>query len=53
MKLDIAMVHLLMSIIGSKPQDDVKPLPSQFLQAYHQLLHAKKGTGVRVELDNQ
>ena len=35
-------VHLLMSMAGSKPEDNVKPLHSQFLQAYHQLLHAKE-----------
>ena len=27
---------------GSKLQDDIKHLLSQFYQAYHQLLHAKK-----------
>ena len=36
-----------------KPQDDVKHLFSQLLQACNQLLHAKKEDGLRVEYDNQ
>ena len=43
-QLRLLLVDLLLSIAGSKPQDDVKPLLSQFLQAYHQLLYAKKET---------
>ena len=41
-QLRLLMVHLLLSIPGSKPQDNVKPLLSQFMQAYHQLLHVKR-----------
>ena len=35
------LVHLVLSMAGRKPQYDVKPLLSQFLQAYNQLLYAK------------
>ena len=31
---------------ATKPQNNVKPLLSQFLQAYNELLRAKKGTGI-------
>ena len=48
-QLRLLLVHLLLSIPGSKPQDNVKPLLSQFVRAYHQLYHAKKGTGLWIE----
>ena len=52
-QLRLLLIHLLLSIPGSRPQDDVKPFLSQFLQECHQQLHAKKGTGLWVEYDNQ
>ena len=38
---------------GCKTQGDVKALICQSLQAYHQLLHAKKGSVLRVEYIKQ
>ena len=53
-KLGIAINCIcLLSLSGSSPQDNVNPLFSQFLQAYHQPLHAEKGTGLWVEYNNQ
>ena len=51
--LRLLLVDLLLSMAGSKPQDVLKPLLSQLLQAYYQLLCAKKGTCKSVEQDNQ
>ena len=42
-QLCLLLVRFMLSTTGKKPQDDVKLLFSQFLQAYHQLFHAKKG----------
>ena len=52
-QLRLLRIHLLLSMAGRKHQYDGKHLLSQFLQAYHQLLLAKKGTGLKVEYDNQ
>ena len=42
-QLRLLLVHLLLSISKSKPQYNVLPLLSKFLQAYHQLLNTKRG----------
>ena len=39
---NIAINYVCLSIPESKPQDNVKPLFSQFAQADHQLLHSKR-----------
>ena len=45
-QLRLLLGHLLFLMPGSKPQDNAKPLLSQFFQAYHQLLRAKQGNWI-------
>ena len=52
-KLRLLLVHLLLPLVGSWPEDDGNPLLSQFLQAYYQLSHAKGEAGPKIEKDNQ
>ena len=48
-QLRLLRVQLLLSKAGSMPQDDEKQFYFLILQAYHQLLRVKQGTGIRIE----